>query len=78
MADCKNMQCPFRVNETSNVYRCDCTGCENRYGADYIARNRDFVYTLARTSLATNTAASAFNAMSVAMADLARALDEIH
>ncbi len=40
MADCKNMQCPFRVNETSNVYRCDCTGCENRYGADYIATNR--------------------------------------
>ena len=42
-----------------------------------IARNRDFVYTLTRTSLAINAAASAFNAMSVAMADLARALDEV-
>ena len=50
----------------------------SRNEANCIARNRDFVYTLARTSLATNTAASAFNAMCVAMADLARALDEIH
>lgn len=50
----------------------------SRNVANCIARNRDFVYTLARTSLAINTAASAFNAMSVAMADLARALDEIH
>lgn len=49
----------------------------SRNGANCIARNRDFVYTLARTSLAINTAASAFNAMSVAMADLARALDEV-
>lgn len=57
--------------------------CMGRLGmlrneANCIARNRDFVYTLARTSLAINTAASDFNAMSVAMADLARALDEIH
>lgn len=40
MADCKNMQCQFRVNETSNVYRCDCAGCERRYITDYIATNR--------------------------------------
>lgn len=50
----------------------------SRNEANSIARNRDFVYALARTSLAINTAASAFNAMSVAMADLVRALDEIH
>ena len=50
----------------------------SRNEANCIARKRDFVYTLARTSFAINTAASAFNAMSVAMADLVRALDEIH
>lgn len=49
----------------------------SRNEANCIARNHDFVYTLAQTSLAINRAALAFNAMSVAMADLARALDEV-
>ena len=42
MVDCKNMQCPFRVNETSNMYRCDSYGCDRRYTDDYgyIVSNR--------------------------------------
>lgn len=40
MNKCKNMQCPFRINESGNVYHCDCAGCENRYTTDYIATNR--------------------------------------
>ena len=42
MADCKNMQCPFRVNETSNMYRCDSYGCDRRYidSYGYIVSNR--------------------------------------
>lgn len=42
MAECKNMQCPFRVNETSNKNRCDSYGCERRYidSCGYIVSNR--------------------------------------
>ena len=40
MDECKNMQCPFRINESGNVYHCDCAGCENKYTTDYIATNR--------------------------------------
>ncbi len=30
MADCFNHNCPFRVNETSNVNSCDSISCPNR------------------------------------------------
>lgn len=41
-ADCKNMQCPFRVNGTSNRNRCDSYGCERRHidSYGYIISNR--------------------------------------
>lgn len=32
--DCFNYSCPFRVNETSSVTRCECTACPNRSSAD--------------------------------------------
>lgn len=28
--DCFNYSCPFRVNKSSNVYRCECIACPNR------------------------------------------------
>ena len=30
MADCFNHNCPFRINETNNVNRCDSISCPNR------------------------------------------------
>ena len=42
MADCENMQCPFRVNESSNQKRCDSYGCKRRYidSYGYIVSNK--------------------------------------
>lgn len=34
--DCFNHGCPFRVNETSNANRCECTACLNRYSANVL------------------------------------------
>lgn len=34
--DCFNHGCPFRVNETSNVNRCECTACPNKCTNDVI------------------------------------------
>ena len=34
--DCFNNGCPFRVNATSNVNRCECTACPNRCANDVI------------------------------------------
>lgn len=28
--DCYNHSCPFRVNDTSNANRCECSGCPNQ------------------------------------------------
>lgn len=28
--DCLKRGCPFRVNETNNPHRCECTACPNR------------------------------------------------
>ena len=28
--DCFNQSCPFRINETSNVNRCECMACPNK------------------------------------------------
>ena len=36
MADCFNHSCPFRVNETSNYNRCECTACPNRYNNNFV------------------------------------------
>lgn len=36
MTDCFNHSCPFRVNETSNVNRCECTACPNRCNNDFV------------------------------------------
>ena len=33
--DCFNYSCPFRVNESSNIYRCECTVCQNRADGSY-------------------------------------------
>lgn len=30
MADCKNTECPFRSNSTSNLYHCDIFTCQRR------------------------------------------------
>lgn len=30
MADCKNINCAMRSNDTSNIYRCDCIACPLR------------------------------------------------
>ena len=30
MADCYQENCPWRRNETSNIWRCECTVCQNR------------------------------------------------
>lgn len=30
MYDCFNRSCPFRINETSGLNRCECTACPNR------------------------------------------------
>ena len=39
--DCFNYSCPFRVNETSSLNRCECTGCQNRSAGSFsIASNR--------------------------------------
>lgn len=39
--DCFNHSCPFRVNETSNVNRCECVACQNRNNNNFIiASNR--------------------------------------
>lgn len=39
--DCYNHSCPFRVNDTSNANRCECTACPNRCTGDFsIAWNR--------------------------------------
>ena len=40
MADCFNYSCPFRVNETSNVNKCECLACPNRYSVDVFLYNR--------------------------------------
>lgn len=40
MADCFNHNCPFRVNNTSSVNRCECTACPNRYTGDFFSYNR--------------------------------------
>lgn len=41
--DCFNHSCPFRVNEASNVNRCECVACENRSNNDFIIiSNRTF------------------------------------
>lgn len=40
MADCFNYSCPFRVNETSNVNKCECLACPNRYSVDVFSYNR--------------------------------------
>lgn len=34
--DCFNRGCPFRVNETSNANRCECTACPNKCTDDVI------------------------------------------
>lgn len=34
--DCFNHGCPFRVNETSNANRCECTACPNKCTNDVI------------------------------------------
>ena len=34
--DCFNSSCSFRVNETSNPNRCECTACPNRCTKDVI------------------------------------------
>ena len=34
--DCFKYACPFRVNETSNANRCECTACPNRCAYDLI------------------------------------------
>lgn len=34
--DCFNHICPFRVNETSNPNRCECTACPNKYTGDVL------------------------------------------
>lgn len=49
----------------------------SRNEANRVARNRDSEYTIARAAVASISAAIAFNAMGRAMADLARALDEV-
>lgn len=28
--DCFNHSCPFRVNDSSSLHRCECTACPNR------------------------------------------------
>ena len=33
--DCFNHNCPFRINETSNLHRCECIGCQNRYHGNF-------------------------------------------
>lgn len=39
--DCFNHSCPFRVNETSSVYRCECIACKNRSnGSFFVTYNR--------------------------------------
>ena len=30
MADCYQENCPWRKNETSSLWRCECLGCPNR------------------------------------------------
>lgn len=41
MADCKNMNCPFRANDSSNKYRCECVACERRWdGSKITTSNR--------------------------------------
>lgn len=34
--DCFNNGCPFRVNDTSNANRCECTACPNKCTNDVI------------------------------------------
>lgn len=34
--DCVNHGCPFRVNETRNPNRCECTACPNKCTNDVI------------------------------------------
>lgn len=34
--DCFNHICPFRVNETSNPNRCECTACPNKCTGDVL------------------------------------------
>lgn len=33
--DCFNHSCPFRVNESSSLNRCECIACPNRYIGKY-------------------------------------------
>ena len=33
--DCFNRSCPFRVNETSSLNRCECVACQNRDSGIY-------------------------------------------
>lgn len=35
--DCYNQGCPFRVNQTSSVYHCDCIACPNRGTRDTLS-----------------------------------------
>ncbi len=34
--DCYSRNCPFRVNETSNIYGCECRACPNRIDGFYV------------------------------------------
>lgn len=41
MADCKNLDCPVRENQTSNPYHCDCVACQLRAkSAEWYATDR--------------------------------------
>lgn len=33
--DCYNHSCPFRVNESSSLHRCECVTCPNRDSGYY-------------------------------------------
>lgn len=34
--DCFNTDCPFRTNDTTNVYRCGYVACPNRDSHEYV------------------------------------------
>lgn len=35
--DCKNLSCPFRSNQTSSIYHCDCELCPRAQNQHYTA-----------------------------------------
>ena len=35
--DCTNLSCPFRSNQTSSIYHCDCVLCPRAQNQDYTA-----------------------------------------